>query len=63
MSLHAKYNEVLELGKELGVKDGDVKEEGGKLKIKGTAITQHDKDRLWDAIKKIGGEQAAYIES
>lgn len=63
MSLHAKYNDVLKLGEELGVKDGDVQEVDGKLKIKGTAVTQHDKDQLWDKIKQVGGENAMDIEA
>ncbi len=53
--LKEKYNSVLELGKNLDVKGGDVKEEGGKLKIDGTAAYQLDKDLLWDAIKSIQG--------
>ena len=63
MSLHAKYNDVLKLGEELGVKDGDVQEVDGKLKIKGTAATQMDKDALWDKIKKIGGESPSDLEA
>ncbi len=49
--LQDKYRDVLSLGEELGVKDGYVNEEGGKLKIGGTAEYQYDKDRLWDKIK------------
>lgn len=56
MSLQSKYNSVLELGKELGIKDGYVKEEGGKLKIGGTATTQYEKNLMWDKIKAVGGE-------
>ena len=51
MALKDKYNDVLELGKKLGIKDGDWKEEGGKLKIWGTAEYQYEKNLLWDAIK------------
>jgi LysM repeat protein len=53
--LKEKYASVLELGKSLDVKSGDVKEEGGKLKISGTAAYQLDKDLLWDAIKSTPG--------
>jgi len=53
--LKEKYQAVLELGKNLDVKGGDVKEEGGKLKVSGTALYQLDKDLLWDAIKSIPG--------
>lgn len=53
--LKEKYQAVLELGKNLDVKGGDVKEEGGKLKISGTAPYELDKELLWDAIKNIPG--------
>jgi LysM repeat protein len=55
MSLKDKYSSVLELGKSLDVKGGDVKEEGGKLKLSGTAAYGLDKSLLWDAIKSIPG--------
>ncbi|MFK7755516.1 MAG: LysM peptidoglycan-binding domain-containing protein [Flavobacteriales bacterium] len=61
MSLQAKYNDVLKLGEELGVKDGYVEEAEGKLKIGGTAATQYDKDQMWDKIKAAGGENASDI--
>jgi len=51
MTLKEKYNDLLELGKKLNVKDGDVREEGGKLYIKGTTEYQLEKDLLWDKIK------------
>ena len=53
--LKEKYQAVLELGKNLDVKGGDVKEEDGKLKISGTAPYELDKQTLWDAIKSIPG--------
>jgi len=49
--LKEKYDELLKLGETLQVKAGDVREEGGKLHIKGTAQYQFDKDLLWDKIK------------
>ncbi len=52
----AKYQDVLDLGQKLNIQDGDVSEENGTLKIKGTANTQYEKDILWDKIKEIGGE-------
>jgi nucleoid-associated protein YgaU len=55
MSLKDKYAAVLKLGEELKVKGGDVKEEAGKLIIKGTAEYAIDKDHLWDLIKKQAG--------
>ncbi len=59
----AKYQNVLDLGEQLKIQNGDVKEENGKLKIMGTANTQYDKDRLWDEIKKSGGENPQDIEA
>ncbi len=55
MSLQDKYSSVLKLGEEFGVKDGYVKEEGGKLKIGGTTTTEYQKNTMWNEIKKIGG--------
>jgi len=61
MSLQEKYRPVLDLGQEFGVKDGYVEEDAmtGQLKIGGTAVTQFQKDRMWDKIKEIGGEAPA----
>ena len=53
--LKEKYSALLELGKQLDVKNGDVKEEGGKLHVKGTTTYQLDKDLLWDKIKTYSG--------
>ena len=63
MSVKAKYQGVLDLGEQLGIKDGNVTEEGGVLKIKGQANTPYEKDLLWDKIKKIGGESASDIKA
>lgn len=52
----AKYQNVLDLGEKLKVQNGDVKVNGNRLEITGIANTQYDKDRLWDEIKKSGGE-------
>lgn len=57
----AKYQPVLDLGASLQIKNGDVKEENGKLKIYGTAKTQYEKNLLWDKIKEIGGENPTDI--
>ena len=46
MSVKAKYQGVLNLGEQLGIKDGNVTEEGGVLKIKGVANTPYEKDLL-----------------
>ena len=56
--LQDKYRKVLTLGEELKVADGYVDEEGGKLKIGGTAPYAYDRDRIWDAIKEHDGWEA-----
>jgi nucleoid-associated protein YgaU len=57
----AKYQNVLDLGEELKIQNGDVKVTGNKLEVTGTANTQYDKDRMWDAIKMSGGENPSDI--
>lgn len=59
--IKAKYQNVLNLGEQLNIKDGNVVEENGVLKVWGTAKTQYEKNLLWDAIKAIGGENPADI--
>lgn len=63
MSAKAKYQAVLDLGQTLGIKGGDVSEEGGILKIKGEAATPYEKNVLWDKIKEIGGDSPADIKA
>ena len=63
MSIKAKYQPVLDLGQELEIQDGDVQEIDGKLKIKGRANTQYEKDLLWNKIKEAGGDTPADIEA
>lgn len=55
MSLMAKYKDTLELAGELVGDDLEVSEEGGKLRIEGTARWQMDKNLLWDSIKTHDG--------
>ena len=57
----AKYQNVLDLGAELNIQNGDIKEENGVLQVTGTAATQFHKDQLWDAIKATGGENPTDI--
>ncbi|WP_062055346.1 LysM peptidoglycan-binding domain-containing protein [Aquimarina longa] len=57
----AKYQGVLELGEKLNIQNGDVSEENGVLKVKGTANTQYEKNQLWDKIKQLGGESPSDI--
>ncbi|TDU40230.1 LysM domain-containing protein [Gelidibacter sediminis] len=59
----SKYQSVLDLGQELNIQNGDVSEENGVLKIKGTAKTQYEKNLLWDKIKAIGGENPSDIKA
>ncbi len=61
MSVKAKYQPVLDLGEKLAIKDGNVTEENGVLKVKGEAKTQYEKNLLWDKIKEIGGQNPADI--
>jgi len=63
MSVKAKYQGVLDLGEELGIKDGNVTEEAGVLKIKGEAATPYEKNVLWDKIKEIGGESPSDVKA
>ncbi len=55
MSLHDKYNDVLGLAQQLNVKNGNVVEENGKLKVWGTTQYQMDANRLWEKIKEHPG--------
>jgi nucleoid-associated protein YgaU len=61
VALKDKYNDVLEVGKALGVKGGDAKEEAGKLKVWGTAEYQYDKDQIWDSIKSHAGWETEVV--
>ncbi|WP_298481229.1 LysM peptidoglycan-binding domain-containing protein [uncultured Maribacter sp.] len=63
MSVKAKYQGVLNLGEQLGIKNGDVSEEGGILKIKGEANTPYEKNLLWDKIKELGGESPSDVKA
>lgn len=63
MSVKTKYQPVLDLGLKLNVKDGDVSEENGVLKIKGMTATPYEKNLLWDKIKEIGGEHPSDIKA
>lgn len=61
MSVKTKYQSVLDLGEKLAIKDGNVTEEGGVLKIKGQAATQYEKNLIWDKIKEVGGDSPADV--
>jgi nucleoid-associated protein YgaU len=55
MALADKYGDVLGLAQQLGVKDGNWKEEGGKIKLWGKTQYQLDANLLWDKIKEHSG--------
>lgn len=61
MAVRAKYQGVLDLGEKLNIANGNVTEENGVLKVKGTAATQYEKNLIWDAIKAAGGESPTDI--
>ena len=58
-----KYQPVLDLGSKLNIQNGDVSEENGVLKIKGTAKTPYEKNIIWDEIKAIGGQNPSDIKA
>jgi len=51
MALMDKYSDLFALANQLGLKNPDVKEDQGKLKISGQTEYQLDANRLWDNIK------------
>jgi nucleoid-associated protein YgaU len=61
MTLKEKYDEALKLGEQLKVKNSGWKEEGGKLKIWGTAEYAIDRDHIWDKIKKCSGWESEIL--
>lgn len=63
MPIKAKYQNVLDLGEQLEIENGNVTVENNILKIKGTAKTQYEKNLLWDAIKASGGESPCDIKA
>ncbi|MCL4846181.1 MAG: LysM peptidoglycan-binding domain-containing protein [Acidobacteria bacterium] len=55
MSLTAKYQPLLDYGRQLGIANLEAAEEGGKLRIKGTTTYQAEKDLFWDRLKTLAG--------
>ena len=51
MALAEKYGDVLGMAQQLGVAEGNWKEEGGKIKLWGKTKYQLDANQLWDKIK------------
>lgn len=58
-----KYQPVLDLGENLNIQNGDVKEVNGKLHVTGTAKTTYEKNLIWDKIKEIGGNNPSDIRA
>jgi LysM repeat protein len=63
MTLMDKYKDLFQLANTIGLKNPDVREEGGKLKIKGQTEYQLDANRLWDSIKTHGGWEQEIVVS
>lgn len=55
MALMDKYSDLFQLANTVGLKNPDVKEEAGKLRISGKTEYQLDANQLWDNIKTHGG--------
>ena len=51
--LQEKYQSAVDLARTLGFSGLEVKEEGGKLRIKGSAPYAYDKDLFWDKLKTV----------
>lgn len=63
MSAKDKYGPVINLMQDMGVQSENVREEQGSLVVQGTANTQYDKNKIWDKIKEIGGENPRDIKA
>ncbi len=63
MALAMKYGPVLDLANRFGMKDAQVNEEEGVLKVSGTVHDQYMKNKIWDKIKEIGGEMPSDIQA
>lgn len=63
MSLQVKYSQVLALAQELNMKELNVGEAEGILKLAGTVNTQFEKNQIWDKIKEVGGEAYSDIKA
>jgi nucleoid-associated protein YgaU len=52
VGLRDKYNHAIQTAKQLGF-DGSAEERDGKLHFNGTAKSEDDKNRIWNALKTI----------
>jgi nucleoid-associated protein YgaU len=51
MALMDKYSDLFALANQIGLKNPDIKEDAGKLKISGQTEYQLEANQLWDNIK------------
>lgn len=61
MAVKDKYQNVINLGEKLGIREGKVEEQNGVLRVWGTVENNFHKDQLWDAIKATGGSNPTDI--
>ena len=61
MSLMQKYADLFALANTIGMKNPQVTEDGGKLKISGQTEYQLDANRLWDNIKTHAGWESEVV--
>jgi nucleoid-associated protein YgaU len=55
MALKEKYEDSLKVGQNVGLKNLEAKEEGGKLKISAIAEYEFDKNEVWQSLKTHAG--------
>jgi nucleoid-associated protein YgaU len=60
MALREKYQEAINTAKQAGF-DGRADERDGKLYFTGTAKSVDDKNRIWDAIKRVPSYQTEVV--
>ena len=63
MSVKEKYRSVLEMGEKMDTREGYVEVADGVLRTGSIVPTLYDKDRLWDEIKRVGGENPRDIQA
>ncbi len=61
MALMDKYSDLFALANQIGLKNPDVKEDAGKLKISGQTEYQLEANRLWDNIKTHQGWESEIV--
>jgi nucleoid-associated protein YgaU len=61
MTITEKYQNVLDFGQQLGVRNTKVEETDGVLHFWGLVNDNYEKDQIWDSIKAIGGDAPSDI--